>query len=278
MRNPRSRNLDKFSFTQGVELMFSEEAEGIVALRREAKKVARAAQFAFEALNSGGRVFYIGAGTSGRLGILDASECPPTFRASPEIIQGIIAGGARAIWQAVEGAEDDAKAGGNAIAFRGITSRDLVVGIAASGRTPFVWGAFTEAKNRGARTVLISFNPALKIDPGHGPDLVIAPRIGPEVLTGSTRLKSGTATKLILNAISTLAMVKLGKVASNLMIDLNPSNVKLRDRAIRIIHELTGVDATSARHALETQGWVIKDALVFLKGARPKMAKTARNR
>lgn len=260
-RNPRSTNLDRLSFETGVKLFLEEESGVSAALFAERTKIARAARLAFETLDSQGRIFYIGAGTSGRLGILDASECPPTFRADPEMIQGIIAGGARAIWQAVEGAEDDPNAGADALRFRAVTKKDLVIGIAASGRTPFVWGAFHEAKNRKAKTILICFNPFLEISKAHQPDLVIAPNTGPELLTGSTRLKSGTATKLILNAISTLAMVKLGKVVSNLMVDLNPSNLKLRDRAIRIVRELTGKDAWAAQNALEQNGWVIKQAL-----------------
>jgi N-acetylmuramic acid 6-phosphate etherase len=221
-------------------------------------------------LKAGGRIFYIGAGTSGRLGILDASECPPTFRASPEMIQGIIAGGQRAIWQAVEGAEDDAPSGARALVHRSLTSKDLVIGIAASGRTPFVWGALGFAHEVGAKTVLLCFNPSLKIQPEHRPDVIIAPNLGPEILTGSTRLKSGTATKIILNMISTIAMVRLGKVIGNLMVDLNPSNVKLRDRAIRILRELTGCTADAAKAALEQNAWVVKDAWTLLKQQQQK--------
>jgi N-acetylmuramic acid 6-phosphate etherase len=207
----------------------------------------------------------VGAGTSGRLGVLDASECPPTFRASPEMIQGIIAGGQRALWQAVEGAEDDCEAGAHALRFRGVTSRDLVIGIAASGRTPFVWGALGLARSVRAKTILICFNPFLKIDSKRRPTVVIAPNVGPEILTGSTRLKCGTATKLILNMISTIAMVRLGKVIGNLMVDLNPSNVKLRDRAVRIVQDLTGATAAEAQAALEKRSWVVKDAWSEIK-------------
>jgi len=217
------------------------------------------------AFRRGGRLFYVGAGTSGRLGVLDASECPPTFRTPPEQVQGIIAGGQRALWEAVEGAEDDAGAGARAIQFRGVSRKDVVVGIAASGRTPFVWGALWEAGRRGAKTVLLCFNPQLEIPRRHRPDLILAPNVGPEILTGSTRLKSGTATKLILNIFTTLAMVRTGKVISNLMVDLNPSNVKLRDRAVRIVRELTGADAATAKEALEKSGWVVKGAWQRLK-------------
>ena len=212
------------------------------------------------AFRRGGRLLYVGAGTSGRLGVLDASECPPTFRTSPNMVQGVIAGGTRALWQAVEGAEDDPVAGARAIQFRGVSGRDAVVGIAASGRTPFVWGALAEAKARRATTILICFNPHLVIPRRVRPSVVITPETGPEVLTGSTRLKCGTATKLILNIFTTLAMVRLGKISGNLMVDLNPSNKKLRERAIRILCELTGTDAEKARAALVKSNWVVKRA------------------
>jgi N-acetylmuramic acid 6-phosphate etherase len=181
------------------------------------------------------------------------------------MIQGIMAGGQRALWQAVEGAEDDAGAGASALRFRELQPRDLVIGIAASGRTPFVWGALGLARMIGAKSILLCFNPSLKIERAHRPDLVIAPDLGPEILTGSTRLKSGTATKLMLNMISTIAMVRMGKVISNLMVDLNPSNVKLRDRAVRIVRELTGCSAERARAALERNGWVVKSAWAELR-------------
>jgi N-acetylmuramic acid 6-phosphate etherase len=212
-------------------------------------------------LKNGGRLFYVGAGTSGRLGVLDASECPPTFRTDPEMVQGIIAGGQTALWRSVEGAEDDPDSGARALELRAVTARDIIVGIAASGRTPFVWGALEEAKRRGAATILVCFNPNLRIPPEHRPSVVIAPNVGPEVLTGSTRLKSGTATKLILNIFTTLAMVRLGKVVSNLMVDVKPTNTKLRDRAVRIVRTLTGADESRARTALEECGWVVKKAV-----------------
>jgi N-acetylmuramic acid 6-phosphate etherase len=209
----------------------------------------------------GGRLFYVGAGTSGRLGVLDASECPPTFRTPPDLVQGIIAGGQNALWQSVEGAEDDAEAGARAVEFRGVTRKDVVVGVEASGTTPFVWGALGEARRRCATTALICFNPFLRVPSVLRPEIVIAPNLGPEVLTGSTRLKAGTATKPLLNMVTTLAMVRLGKVRSNLMIDVNPANVKLRDRAVRIVQALTGLSYPVAQRALERSGWVIKKAV-----------------
>jgi N-acetylmuramic acid 6-phosphate etherase len=263
-RNPRSRNLHKLPLGRAIKLMLSEDEKIPRAILAERKKIERAVNYIAQAFKRGGCLFYVGAGTSGRLGVLDASECPPTFRTDPEMVQGIIAGGQGALWRSVEGAEDDPLAGAHAIEFRGVNRHDVVVGIAASGRTPFVWGALGEARRRGAKTVLVSLNPFLKIPSGRRPDVVVAPNVGPEILTGSTRLKSGTATKLILNIFTTLAMVRIGKVISNLMVDLNPSNIKLRDRAVRIVRELKNVDYATAKNALESSGWIIKRACAKL--------------
>jgi N-acetylmuramic acid 6-phosphate etherase len=259
-RNPRSFKLDRMSLSQAVLLMIREESHIGPALLRVRRKIERAVALVVAAFQRGGRLFYVGAGTSGRLGILDAAECPPTFRLPPEHVQGIIAGGQTAIWSSVEGAEDSPRSGADAIKYRGVTPRDLVIGIAASGRTPFVWGALAAAKARGIPTVLLCFNPHLKIPLAVRPDLVLAADVGPEVLTGSTRLKAATATKIILNILTTLAMVRLGKVLSNLMVDLNPSNLKLRERAVRIVQAVTGADASAARAALEKSGWLVKSA------------------
>ncbi len=260
MRNPRSTKLDRMSIRGSIKLMLGEDARLPSALLKELPSIEKAVELVSRSLRGGGRLYYVGAGTSGRLGVLDASECPPTFQTPPELVQGIIAGGQRALWQAVEGAEDDPEAGARAIAFRGVGSRDVVVGIAASGRTPFVWGALAEAKRRRARTILLCFNPFLTVPTRMHPTLMIMPNIGPEVLTGSTRLKSGTATKLVLHMLTTLARVRLGKVMSNLMIDVKASNVKLRDRAVRMVCELTGCDYEAATRALEETKWRIKDA------------------
>jgi len=263
-RNPRSMNLDRLGIDKAVELMLGEDERIPGAIRKERAKIQRAIAWIVRAFKSGGRLFYVGAGTSGRLGVLDASECPPTFRSEPDLVQGIIAGGQSALWRAVEGAEDDPAEGARATESRGISRSDVVVGIAASGRTPFVWGALDRARRAGARTVLITFNPHLRIPPALKPSLVIAPDVGPEILTGSTRLKSGTATKLILNMLTTLAMVRSGKVLSNLMVDVKASNVKLRDRAVRIVRTLTGADETAALQALERNQWDIKKAVAAL--------------
>ncbi|MDQ6632421.1 MAG: N-acetylmuramic acid 6-phosphate etherase [Verrucomicrobiota bacterium] len=269
-RNPVSRNLDQLSVSEMIALMVKEDAKIPAAILAESQKIEQAILLISAAFKKGGRLFYVGAGTSGRLGVLDASECPPTFRTPPEMVQGIIAGGQTALWKAVEGAEDDLMAGAEAINYNGITKKDVVVGIAASGRTPFVWGALQESKARQAATILICFDPEIKIFPKDQPKIIIAPNVGPEILTGSTRLKAGTATKLILNMLTTLSMVLMGKVVSNLMVDLNPSNVKLRDRAVRIVREITGADVNEAVATLEDSGWVVKAACEKLSKTHSK--------
>ncbi|MES2738104.1 MAG: N-acetylmuramic acid 6-phosphate etherase [Verrucomicrobiota bacterium] len=270
-RNPKSLTLDHLSLGAGIELMLSEDAQIPAAILAEKRHISRVVAQVVRAFQNGGRLFYAGAGTSGRLGVLDASEIPPTFRAPREQVQGIIAGGRQALWSAVEGAEDDVLAGAMAIKHRELGPDDVLVGIASSGRTPFVWGAIHEANQRETFTVLLSFNPAMRVavgrlkDKSWKPQVMITPNVGPEVLTGSTRLKSGTATKLVLNIITTLAMTKVGKVISNLMVDLNPSNVKLRDRAVRILSELTGCSKDKARETLNETGWLVKEAYEKLK-------------
>jgi N-acetylmuramic acid 6-phosphate etherase len=263
-RHPGTMNLDKLPVREAVKLMLREDAAIPKKLFPERHRIAQVIEAVARTWRRGGRLFYIGAGTSGRLGVLDASECPPTFGSSPDLAQGIIAGGQNALWQSIEGGEDDADAGRRAMEYRGITRRDVVTGIAASGTTPFVWGALQEAKRRGATTVLLCFNPYLRIPRALRPTIVIAPNLGPEVLTGSTRLKAGTATKQLLNMFTTLAMVRIGKVRSNLMIDLNPANVKLRDRAVRIVQDLTQADYRTAQATLERSDWVVKKAAAQL--------------
>src|ERR1051325_7078559 len=260
-RHPGSMNLDKLPPAQAIKLMLSDAAKIAQRLLPERRGIERTLRAIVRAFRRGGRLFYVGAGTSGRLGVLDASERAPTFSSPPDLVQGVIAGGQRALWQSVEGAEDDAPAGARAMEFRGVRARDVVVGIAASGTTPFVWGALGEAKRRGATTALLCFHSFLKIPRALRPAIFLAPNLGPEVLTGSTRLKAGTATKLLLNIFTTLAMVRIGKVKSNLMIDLNPANVKLRDRAVRMVRALTQADYDSARTALERSDWIVKRAV-----------------
>ncbi|HUE40479.1 MAG TPA: N-acetylmuramic acid 6-phosphate etherase [Chthoniobacterales bacterium] len=258
-RNPRSADLEKMNAQELVKLFIDEEKFVDDALRAVAADLARAIDLVADSLRKGGRMFYIGAGTSGRLGVLDASEIPPTFGAPAELVQGIIAGGATALHRSVEGAEDEGSNGALAIDRRGVKHVDVVIGITASGRTPFVLGALTRAKSLGAKTVLLTCNPAH--ESRGGVDLAIDLAVGPEILTGSTRLKAGTATKIALNIISTGAMVALGKVRGNLMIDLNTTSAKLRDRATRMVAELTESDYNSARAQLEQDGWDLRAVL-----------------
>ena len=258
-RNPRSENLEKLNAQDLVKLFIDEEKFVDEALRAAASDLTLAIEVVAESMRKGGRLFYVGAGTSGRLGVLDASEIPPTFGAPPDLVQGIIAGGATALHRSVEGAEDETGNGALAIDRRGIKDVDVVIGITASGRTPFVIGALTCAKSLGAKTVLLTCNPAR--EKNVNVDLAIDLAVGPEILTGSTRLKAGTGTKIALNIISTGAMVALGKVRGNLMIDLNTTSAKLRDRATRMVAELTECDYASARAQLEQSHWDLRGVL-----------------
>lgn len=259
-RHPGSMHLDRISIREGIELMAAEDERLPAAILSQAATIEKTIRWAAKSLRDGGRLFYVGAGSSGRLGVLDASECPPTFGVDAEQVQGVIAGGTPALQQAVEGAEDSARDGALEMERRRVSEKDIVLGIAAAGETPFVWGSLAAAKKARAKTVLLCFNPHLKFAPKAKPDLVICPQVGPEVLTGSTRLKAGTATKMILNMVTTLAMVRLGKVAENLMIDLAPGNAKLRDRAVRILTELVDCSAETARKTLEANAWQVKKA------------------
>jgi len=255
-RNPRSENLEKMRARELVELFVEEEKSVQDALRGAIADLAKAIEIVTGALRKGGRLFYVGAGSSGRIGVLDASEIPPTFGASSDLVQGIIAGGVTALHRSVEGAEDEESVGALAVEERGIKDADVVVGITASGRTPFVLGALGRAKSLGAKTILLTCNPAARGDELW--NLAIQLAVGPEILTGSTRLKAGTATKVALNIISTGAMVALGKVRGNLMIDLHTSSTKLRDRAVRLVADLLQCDCDSARGRLEANRWNLR--------------------
>jgi N-acetylmuramic acid 6-phosphate etherase len=258
-RNPRSENLEKLS-TQGlVELFVDEEKFVQEALRKEVGALARGIEIVTKALHKGGRLFYVGAGTSGRLGVLDASEIPPTFGASPEMVQGVVAGGVSALHRSVEGAEDEPGGGALAIEERGVTGADIVCGISASGRTPFVLGALAGAKKRGAQTILLTCNPTRIRTEAFELEIDLA--TGPEILTGSTRLKAGTATKIALNILSTGAMVALGRVRGNLMVDLAITNEKLRDRAARLVMEFGKCDYVEACERLQKNGWNLRATL-----------------
>ena len=258
-RNPRSMHMDELGTADLVELFICEEEEVARALGEARQELAAAVDIVAAALQARGRLFYTGAGTSGRLGVLDASEIPPTFGASPELVQGIIAGGASALHSAAEEVEDQPEEGELAVIGRGIRAGDVVCGIAASGRTPFVLGTLRRARVVGAKTILLTCNPARKR--GERWDVEIDLATGPELVTGSTRLKAGTATKVALNMLSTCAMVRLGKVRGNLMIDVQATNVKLRDRAIRLVSELRGCAPEEARERLMHAGWSVRRAL-----------------
>src|SRR5437016_5525657 len=255
-RNPRSENLEKMRARELVELFVEEERFVQDALRGAIVDLAKAIEIVTGALRKGGRLFYVGAGSSGRIGVLDASEIPPTFGASSDLVQGIIAGGVTALHRSVEGAEDEESVGALAMDERGTKDVDVVIGITASGRTPFVLGALGRAKSLGAKTILLTCNPAIRGDELGNLSIHLA--VGPEILTGSTRLKAGTATKVALNIISTGAMVALGKVRGNLMIDLHTSSTKLRDRAVRLVADLANCDYNSARERLEAGGWNLR--------------------
>jgi N-acetylmuramic acid 6-phosphate etherase len=259
-RNPRSSSLDRLGTPDLVRLFIEEEHFVSRALADSHASICHAVDLVAGSLASGGRLFYVGAGTSGRLGVLDASEIPPTFGASPDLVQGIIAGGAQALHRAVEGAEDQPSMGALAVSERGVKSGDVVCGIAASGRTPFVLGALNRSRELGAKTVLLTCNPARRKLP-HPWDVEIDLPTGPELVTGSTRLKAGTATKLVLNILSTCAMIRLGKVRGNLMINVQISNEKLRDRGLRLVRESLGVTQEEAEKKLAAAGWNVSACL-----------------
>lgn len=257
--NPRSKNLSSQSTAEIVALMNDEDATVAAAVKRVLGDVVKAVDEIVARLSKGGRLFYTGTGTSGRLGVLDASECPPTFGVSPELVQGVMAGGYDACYRAVEASEDDAEAGGFDLKARGFGVGDVLVGIAASGRTPYTVGAVKYAREIGAYTIGLTCVPGSPIT--EAAELSIVVVVGPEVLTGSSRLKAGTAQKMVLNMISTAAMVRLGYVSGNRMSNVQPRNVKLRERAVRIVMAETGVDEETAMAALEASNWVVKSAL-----------------
>jgi N-acetylmuramic acid 6-phosphate etherase len=257
--NPRSTRLDERSTAELIDLFVTEENEVTQALAACREPLIAAVEAVSTALRAGGRLFYLGAGTSGRLGVLDASEIPPTFGASPELVQGIIAGGATALRHAVEGAEDQPEAGALAVLERGVRAGDAVCGLTASGRTPFVLGALERARELGARTLLMTCNPARQRGPVW--DVEIDLPTGPEIITGSTRLKAGTATKVALNILSSCAMIRLGRVRGNAMVDLHISNDKLRDRGVRLVSSALGISYEDARARLEAAGWNVRACL-----------------
>ena len=261
-RNPRTMQLDRMSELEIVTVMNEEDARVPLAIAKCLPQIAQAAAWAVEAFEQGGRLIYMGAGTSGRLGVLDAAECPPTFGVPQGMVVGLIAGGEKAFIVAVEGAEDSRELGKKDLEEHGLTTKDFVVGIAASGRTPYVLGGLEYARSLGCHTAAIACNPGSAV--GRAADLAVEVDCGPEVLTGSTRLKSGTAQKLILNMISTASMVRIGKAYQNLMVDVMQTNEKLHTRAENIVMEATGVERTQARQAIEEAGGSAKTAITML--------------
>jgi N-acetylmuramic acid 6-phosphate etherase len=261
--NPASEGIDSLP-TEGILRVINAEDQKVAsAVEREIPNIARAIDAIVSALQQGGRLFYIGAGTSGRLGVLDAAECPPTFSVDPYLVQGIIAGGETALARATETTEDDPAIGARDLRARGFTQADVAVGIAASGRTPYVLGAVSEAKRMGAVTVGISCTPDSELS--RSADISIAPLAGPEIVAGSTRMKAGTATKLVLNMLSTTAFIRLGYVYGNLMVNVQPKNSKLVDRARRIISAASGVESWRAGELLAESGNVVRTAIVMAK-------------
>lgn len=261
--NEKTLDIDMAS-TQEMLYSINEEDQGVAfAVKKEIPQIARAVDMIYKQLWQGGRLFYIGAGTSGRLGVLDASECPPTYGCDPEMVQGIIAGGDMALRNAVEGAEDDEDAGARVVCERHVNARDVMVGITASGSTPYVLGAARACRENGAPVIGLVNNP-------HSPleelsDICITPIVGAEVVVGSTRMKSGTATKMVLNMLSTAVMIKLGKVYGNLMVDLNASNCKLKDRAARMVSHIASLEYEIAVDYLERAGGDTKVAVMMAK-------------
>jgi N-acetylmuramic acid 6-phosphate etherase len=252
--NPSSTEIDALSTTEMLQVINAADREIATAVGREIPNIASAVDAIAERLEAGGRLFYIGAGTSGRLGVLDASECPPTFNTSPELVQGLIAGGDRALRHSVEKAEDDPEQAKRDLQARDFAERDALVGIAASGRTPYVLGGVEYARSLGALTIGLSCTPKSQL--AQAAEIAITPVPGPEIITGSTRMRAGTATKLVLNMLSTGVMIRMGYVYGNLMVNLQPTNVKLTDRARRIIARITGVSYDEAARLLNEAGSV----------------------
>jgi N-acetylmuramic acid 6-phosphate etherase len=270
-RNPASMDIDARSTGEILSIINSEDKKVAIAVEGELEFIGKAVELVVRALKIGGRLLYAGAGTSGRLGVLDAAECPPTYGTPPEMVQGMIAGGEKAMFKAQEGAEDKQEYGAKDIDERGVNEKDVVCGIAASLRTPYVIGAVKRAKQLGAKTLYVTTNPRSRFyspefaEIAEVVDVAICPEVGPEVIMGSTRMKSGTAQKLVLNMITTAAMVRLGKVYENMMIDLQMTNQKLRERSKRIVMTITGVNYDMAADYLEKAEGHVKTALVMIK-------------
>ena len=274
--NPASVELDKASTEEIVQLMLSEDGKVVASVQRERARIAMAADLLTSALRKGGRLFFVGAGTSGRLGVLEAAEMTPTFSTPSSLVQAVMAGGRGAFFQAREGVEDNYEEGARSIARLRPTRRDVLVGVSASGMTPFVRGALSRARRNGVRIIFVTCWPGTELQTFV--DVIIAPAVGPEVIAGSTRLKAGTATKIVLNMLTTIAMVRMGKTYGNLMVDLTTGSEKARDRARRIVTTVTGLDHEAAEVLLRQARWNVKAAIVMQKTGQPCAGALARLR
>jgi N-acetylmuramic acid 6-phosphate etherase len=261
--NPNSLGLDTAPIGEIIDLMIAEDRKVVAAVHRERDRIAHGVEIIAQALRRGGRIFFIGAGTSGRLGVVEAAEMPPTFGTSPASVQAVMAGGKDAVFKAKEGVEDDYEEGARAVARLRPNKKDVVIGVSASGLTPFVRGGLTRARKSGLRIIFVTCWPGADLQ--NFVDLVIAPSVGPEVLTGSTRLKAATATKMVLNMLTTIAMVRIGKAYGNLMVDVQANSEKLKDRARRIVGVVTGVGYDTADELLRRARWNVKVAVVMHK-------------
>ncbi len=261
--NPASLAVDKAPVRDIIELVINEDRKVIAAVQREKEKIAHGVEIIVQALRKGGRVIFIGAGTSGRLGVVEAAEMPPTFGTPPRVVQAIMAGGQAAVFQAKEGVEDNYEEGGRSIGRLRLSNRDVVIGVSASGITPFVRGGLTRGRKAGAKIIFVTCWPGSELQ--NFVDLIIAPSVGPEIIAGSTRLKAGTATKMVLNMLTTVAMIKWGKTYGNLMVDVRTGSEKLKDRAKRILGVVTGLEPEAAEAVLKRAKWNVKAAIVMQK-------------
>jgi N-acetylmuramic acid 6-phosphate etherase len=275
--NPASLAIDKTPVRDIVEMVVNEDKKVVAAVHKEKEKIAHGVEIITGALRRGGRVIFVGAGTSGRLGVVEAAEMPPTFGTPSRLIQGIMAGGQAAVFEAKEGVEDNYEEGGRSIARLRLSSRDVLVGVSASGITPFVRGALTRGRKAGAKIIFVTCWPGSELQ--NFVDLLIAPSVGPEIIAGSTRLKAGTATKMVLNMLTTISMIKWGKTYGNLMVDVKTGSEKLKDRAKRIVNVVTGLDPTAAEALLKRARWNVKAAIVMEKAGLtlPQAMKRLRN-
>ena len=261
--NPASLAIDKTPVRDIIDLVINEDRKVLAAVQKEKEKIAHGIEIITQSLRKGGRVIFIGAGTSGRLGVVEAAEMPPTFGTPPRIVQGIMAGGQAAVFQAKEGVEDNYEEGGRSIGRLRLSNRDVVIGVSASGITPFVRGGLTRARKAGAKIIFVTCWPGSELQ--NFVDLIIAPAVGPEIIAGSTRLKAGTATKMVLNMLTTVSMIKWGKTYGNLMVDVRTGSEKLKDRAKRIVGVVTGLEPAAAEALLKRSRWNVKAAIVMEK-------------